>query len=351
MSSSSPSNSPRSSPPPSPAAIMREYIPTTNSIFWIGARLDPMPKGAILSHGLTRSGGDTLTTVGNYQVADVGSFIPEDSDAEDVNFIPVDYTTRVVGTFSSNKFMNYTPIFYGETTETPLCLSDIISPAHDNFKLHYVETTGVCRIKAGDFVVAMGGNSNTGYLDKANLRAATIMLFQPSGFSMKTIRDMSDPTTLLAIRERIEDFCCSFKLLNRGNHELKVHSSSAKRDYQSEPQDAMGEVRFATRLTTSKKLLQESRDFFSRQPLDLSSLDLPGPKMTASEFAADQVRNKMNVHDDVVDMSADSPPSSPKGPRAGQKKGRDKGAVRPGGAADKASKRVRVEKVRYSPGP
>ena len=329
---------------------MREYLPTTNSIFWIGARMDPMPKDAIMPHGLTRSGGETLTTLGNFKAMDAGNFIPEDDDCEDVNFIPVDYTTKIIGTFSSNKYTNFSQVIYGETSETPLRMSDIISPSHRSFKLHWVENTSVCRIKAGDFIVAMGGACNNGYLDKANVRTATIMLFLPSGFSAKNIRDMSDPTTLLAIRERIEDFCCTFKLAKRGNHELSV-CSTVKRDYESEPLDAMGEVRFATRTTTCKKMLQVSRDFFSLMPpLDLSD---PQPeKMSASEFAADQVRNRTRLcsGDVVVDMTMEDPSAEePSGKRAGRARNSD--AVRPGGSSETAPKRTRTEKKRYSPTP
>ena len=310
--------------------------------------MDPMPKDAILPHGLTRSGGETLTTVGNFQASNVGNFVREEDDAEDVNFIPVDYTTKIVGTFSSNKYTNFNQVIYGETTETPLRMLDIISPAHASFKLHWVEPTSVCRIKAGDFIVVMGGASNNGYLDKANLRTATIMLFLPSGFSTRNIRDMSDPTTLLAIRDRIEDFCCTFKLAKRGNQELSVSMASMRRDYESEPLDAMGEVRFVTRTTTCKKLLQVSRDFFSMPLLNLSGRAPVMPSPPEPDSGSPDV--------EIVDVSMDDSSSSAKGPQRQSNKGggtgraRNSDVVRPGGSSEKPPKRVKVAKQPWSPG-
>jgi hypothetical protein len=144
-------------------------------------------------------------------------------------------------------------------------------------------------------------------------------------------------------------------MVNRGNQELKVRSTSARIDYESEPIDAMGEVRFATRMTTCKKLLQVSREFFGRMP----PLELPGPvkepkKMTAEEFAADQVKNKMKICDgDVVDLlDEDSAPSSTQeGPTAAsKKKARNTDSVRPGGSSsEKPPKRVKVVKKPWSP--
>ena len=171
---------------------------------------------------------------------------------------------------------------------------------------------------------------------------------------------MSDPTTLLAIRERIEDFCCCFKLPNRGNQELKVRSSSIRIDYESEPQDAMGEVRFATRTTTCKKLLQVSRNFFGMPPLELPAPvqeEEPEKKMTVEEFAADQVKNKMKICDpevvDLLDADEDSAPSSTQGggPKtaAQKKKARETGSVRPGGSSETKAKRIRTLKAPYSP--